>query len=84
MNYLNYLETKHIINMMLALHSDHQRQMRSIIDVMSMNEQEMIIVILQKNSIKTMSWDEVSPLDDSWNSIDPAAPRVHGDISYYW
>jgi len=51
--------------MMLALYSDHQRQMRSIIDVMSMNEQEMIIVILQKNSIKTMSWGEASPLDDS-------------------
>ncbi len=53
MNYLNYLKTEHIIDMMLALHSDHQRQMRSIVDVMSMNEQEMIIIILQKNSIKT-------------------------------
>jgi len=24
MNYLNYLKTEHIIDMMLALHSDHQ------------------------------------------------------------
>ena len=38
--------------MMLALHSDHQRQMMSIIDVMSMSEREMNIAILQKNSIK--------------------------------
>ncbi len=37
---------------MLALHSDHQRQMMSIIDVMSMSEREMNIAILQKNSIK--------------------------------
>ncbi len=53
MNYLNYLKTKHIINMMRALHSDHQRQMRSIINVMSMNEREVIITISQKNSVKT-------------------------------
>ncbi len=53
MNYLNYLETKHIIDMMLTLHSDRQEQMRSIVDVMSMNEWEAIIAILQKNSVKT-------------------------------
>ena len=52
-NYLNYLKTEHIINMMLTLHSDHQKQMRSIIDVMLTSEQKMIIIILQKNSIKT-------------------------------
>ncbi len=39
--------------MMLALHSDHQKQMRSIIDVTLMSEQEMITTILQKNSVKT-------------------------------
>ncbi len=38
---------------MLTLHSDHQEQMRSIINVMSTSEQEMIITILQKNSVKT-------------------------------
>ncbi len=48
-----YLETEHIIDMMLALHSDHQRQMRSIIDVMSTSERETIIIISQKNSVKT-------------------------------
>jgi len=53
MNYLNYLKTEHIINMMLALHSDYQEQMRSIVDVMLTNEQETIIAILQKNSVKT-------------------------------
>ncbi len=53
MNYLNYLKTEHIIDIMLALHSDHQEQMRSIIDVTSTSEREMIIVISQKNSIKT-------------------------------
>ncbi len=37
---------------MLALHSDHQRQMRSVVNVMSMSERETIIAILQKNSIK--------------------------------
>jgi len=52
-NYLNYLKTEHIINMMLALHSDHQEQMRSVVNVTSMSEQEVIIAILQKNSIKT-------------------------------
>ena len=53
MNYLNYLKTEHIIDIMLALHSDHQEQMRSIIDVTSTSEREMIIIISQKNSIKT-------------------------------
>ncbi len=53
MNYLNYLKTKHIIDMMLALYSDHQEQMRSIVDVMSMSERETIIAISQKNSVKT-------------------------------
>ncbi len=53
MNYLNYSKTEHIINMMLALHSDHQEQMRSIIDVMSTSEWEAIITILQKSSVKT-------------------------------
>ena len=37
---------------MLALHSDCQEQIRSIVNAMSMNEQEMIIIILQKNSVK--------------------------------
>ncbi len=37
---------------MLMLHSDHQKQMISIIDVMLVSEQEMSIIILQKNSIK--------------------------------
>ncbi len=52
-NYLNYSKTKHIINIMLALHFDHQKQMRSIINMMLMSEREIIIAILQKNSIKT-------------------------------
>jgi len=39
--------------MMLALHSDYQEQMRSVVDVMSTSEREMIITILQKNSVKT-------------------------------
>ena len=37
---------------MLTLYFDHQEQMRSIIDVTSMSEWEVIITILQKNSIK--------------------------------
>ncbi len=53
MNYLNYSETKHIIDMMLALHSDYQKQMRSVVDAMSTSEWEIIIIILQKNSVKT-------------------------------
>ncbi len=52
-NYLNYLKTEHIINMMLALHSDCQEQMRSIIDMMLTSEREVIIIISQKNSVKT-------------------------------
>jgi len=39
--------------MMLTLHSDHQKQMMSIINVTSMNERKINIAILQKNSIKT-------------------------------
>ncbi len=39
--------------MMLALHSDCQEQMRSVIDVMLTSEWEAIITILQKNSVKT-------------------------------
>jgi len=39
--------------MMLALHSDYQEQMRSVVDATLMSEQEMIIIILQKNSVKT-------------------------------
>jgi len=39
--------------MMLTLHSDHQEQMRSVVDAMLTNEQEIIIAILQKNSVKT-------------------------------
>ncbi len=38
---------------MLALHFDHQKQIRSIINMMLMSEREIIIAILQKNSIKT-------------------------------
>ena len=38
---------------MFMLYSDHQEQIRSIIDITSMSEQKMIIAILQKNSIKT-------------------------------
>ncbi len=53
MNYLNYLKTEHIINMMLTLYSDHQEQMRSIVDVMLTSEWEAIITISQKNSVKT-------------------------------
>ncbi len=53
MNYLNYLETEHIIDMMLTLHSDCQEQMRNVVDVMLTSKREMIITILQKNSVKT-------------------------------
>jgi len=38
--------------MMLALHSDHQEQMMSVVDVTSASEREMNITISQKNSIK--------------------------------
>jgi len=44
--------------MMLALHSDHQRQMMSIINMISANEREVSIAILQKNSIKTKNIHE--------------------------
>jgi len=44
--------------MMLALHSDHQKQMIIIIDVTSVNEQETSITISQKNSIKTKNIHE--------------------------
>jgi len=37
---------------MLALHSDHQEQMMSVVDVTSASEREMNITISQKNSIK--------------------------------
>jgi len=37
---------------MLALHLDHQEQIRSIIDVTSTSERETIIAISQKNSVK--------------------------------
>ncbi len=53
MNYLNYLKTEHIIDMMLTLHFNHQEQMRSIVDIMLTSEWEAIIAILQKNSVKT-------------------------------
>ncbi len=53
MNYLNYLKTEYIIDMILTLHSDYQRQMRSIVNMISMSEWETIITILQKNSVKT-------------------------------
>jgi len=39
--------------MMFMLHSDCQKQMMSIINVMLVSEQKMSIIILQKNSIKT-------------------------------
>jgi len=38
--------------MMLALHFNHQEQMRSVVDATSTSEQEVIIAILQKNSVK--------------------------------
>jgi len=38
--------------MMLTLYSDHQEQMRSVVDAMSTSEREMIIAISQKNSVK--------------------------------
>ncbi len=43
---------------MFMLHSDHQRQMMSIINVISANERETSIAILQKNSIKTKNIHE--------------------------
>ncbi len=44
--------------MMLMLHSDCQKQMMSIIDVMSASERKMNITTLQKNSIKTKNIHE--------------------------
>ncbi len=38
---------------MLTLHSNHQRQMMSIVNMMSASEREVSIAISQKNSIKT-------------------------------
>ncbi len=38
---------------MLALHSDHQKQMRSVVDTTSISEREIITAISQKNSVKT-------------------------------
>jgi len=38
--------------MMLMLHFNHQEQIRNVINMMSMSEQEMNIIILQKNLIK--------------------------------
>ena len=43
---------------MFRLHSDHQEQMMSIVDVMSASEREVNIAILQKNSIKTKNIHE--------------------------
>jgi len=44
--------------MMLMLHSDHQKQMMSIINVTSASEREVSITISQKNSIKTKNIHE--------------------------
>jgi len=44
--------------MMLALHSDHQEQMMSIIDVMLASKRKASIIISQKNSIKTKNIHE--------------------------
>ncbi len=38
---------------MLALHFNHQEQMRSVVDMILMSEWKVIIAILQKNSVKT-------------------------------
>ncbi len=43
---------------MLALHSDHQEQMMSIIDVMLASKRKASIIISQKNSIKTKNIHE--------------------------
>lgn len=43
---------------MLMLHFDHQEQMRDVVDIMSMSEQEVNIIILQKNLIKTKDIEE--------------------------
>ena len=44
--------------MMLALYSDHQRQMMSIFNVMSVSERETSIIISQKNLIKAKNIHE--------------------------
>ncbi len=44
--------------MMLALHSNHQRQMMSIVNVMSVSERETSIIISQKNLIKAKNIHE--------------------------
>jgi len=44
--------------MMLALHSDHQKQNMSIVDMMSASERKTSIAISQKNSIKTKNIHE--------------------------
>ncbi len=38
---------------MLTLYSDYQEQMRSVVDMILMSERETIIIISQKNSVKT-------------------------------
>jgi len=43
---------------MLTLHSDHQRQMMSVVNMTSASEREVSITILQKNSIKTKNIHE--------------------------
>ncbi len=43
---------------MLTLHSDYQKQMMSVIDVMSVSEREASIAISQKNSIKMKNINE--------------------------
>ncbi len=35
------------------------------------------------NINETLSWSEVSFLNDSWNSIDSTASRIHENINYY-
>ncbi len=58
-SFFEYQSTvENIINMMLALHSDHQKQMMNVINMMSVSEREMSIAILQKNSIKTKNIHE--------------------------
>jgi len=44
--------------MMLALHSDRQKQMMSVVNVMSVSERETSITTSQKNSIKTKNIHE--------------------------
>ncbi len=44
--------------MIFMLHFDHQEQMRNVINMMLTSEQEMNIIILQKNLIKTKDIQE--------------------------